>query len=260
MGSATLIERQTLIVCGVARSGTTALARVLNAHPLVCVGLERYKFHCYHGGGFGPNLFDKDRFFDFQEGDTNLLPEADKTYATLYAAMRQKWDLAQVVGDKIPHAFLCMDSIEAAYPKVRFLYIVRDIEAVASSWNARALNVLDRGWPRGEDCRRAVKTWNAGNKCVLNKMARCPDRIQVIDYDRFFSGELAELDRVRSFLDLQTDSNLRQEFVGSAQEHTNIMANRKILIDTQEQEFVRQNANMENYWSLIAHSVDGAIW
>ena len=164
-----MIERQLLIVCGVARSGTTALARVLNAHPLVCIGLEGYKFHCYHGGGFEPNLFDKSRFFDFQAGDTNIVPEADN--ATLYAAMRQKWDVAQIVGDKIPHAFRCMVSIEAAYPRVRFLYVVRNIEAVASSWNARARNELDRGWQRGEDCKRAVKAWNAGDKCVLNRGA-----------------------------------------------------------------------------------------
>ncbi len=255
-----LIERQLLIVCGVARSGTTALARVLNAHPLVCVGLERYKFHCYHGGGFGPNFFDKGRFFDFQATDTNILPEADQAYAALYAAMRQKWDFARIVGDKIPHAFRCMNSIEAAYPRARFLYILRNIEAVASSWNARALNELDRGWRRGEDCKRAVKAWNAGNKSMLKKVASSPDRIQVIDYDRFFSGELAELDRVRAFLELPADSNLGQAFIDSAEEHATIIANRKILVDAQEQEFIRNNANMENYWCLLAHCVDGSIW
>ena len=199
------VERQLLIVCGVGRSGTSVLAGVLNAHPHVCIGLERYKFRCYSGSRLGPDLFEKDRFFDFQEDDTNIVPEANVAFAELYASLRQKWDLAQIVGDKIPHAFFRMDEIETAYPKVRFLYILRDIEAVAASWNARALNEQDRGWPRDHDYRKTVKVWNAGNKHVLEKLTRCPHRIQVVDYDRGFSGQPAELERVCSFLELPID-------------------------------------------------------
>ena len=254
------VERQLLIVCGAGRSGTSVLAGVLNAHPLVCIGLERYKFRCYSGSRLDPDLFEKDRFFNFHKDDTNIVPEANVAFAELYASLQQKWDFAQIVGDKIPHAFFWMNEIEAAYPKVRFLYILRDIEAVAASWNARALNEHDRGWPRDYDYRKAVKVWNAGNKRVLEKVARCPRRIQVIDYDRFFSGLPAELERVSSFLELPIHSMLSEAFAYSAQINTSIIASRQKRLDPEQRNFVQKNANMENYWCLIASSVEGPIW
>ena len=255
-----MTERRVLIVCGVARSGTTALARVLNAHPLVCIGLERYKFQWYRGRAFGPRLFDKNRFFHFQPGDTNVRPEAHPSYATLYAAMEAKWDVACVVGDKIPHAFLRMEEFDAAYKCARYLYIFRHIDGVAASWKARAQNELDQGWLRSDGCQKAVVAWNDGNKLMLERLSRYCTRIQVIDYDRFFSGEGTELTRLCSFLELETNSSLSDAFVGSALDHQTIISKRLDLLDAEEREFIRQNAVMENYWCLMAYSVDGPIW
>jgi len=252
-------ERRTVIICGVARSGTTALARLLNAHPLVCIGLERYKFPWYRGKAFEPNLFEKDRFFDFQSDDTNILPGADASYAQLYSAMRKKWDLAQVLGDKIPHAFLRMDEFDAIYQGAQYLYIFRSVDEVASSWKARSLNELDRGWRRTDGCKQAVKAWNKGNKRILQRLGQYAGRIRVLSYDRIFCGERSELERLRAFLRLPSDSNLDEAFVESAREHQAVAMKRIQLIDEEERRFIRQNAVMENYWSLMAHSEASSI-
>ena len=60
--------RRELFLCGVGRSGTTALARCLNHHPQVVMGIERYArvltvAQCcvdYRA------LFEKKRFFAFE--------------------------------------------------------------------------------------------------------------------------------------------------------------------------------------------------
>lgn len=48
----------------------------------------------------------------------------------------------------------------------RFLFLVRNIEDVGSSWNARALNEKD-AWPRKNDFTRAVAVWNEANHRTL---------------------------------------------------------------------------------------------
>ena len=65
-------------VFGCPRSGTTAVARLLQAHPRVVIGMERYKFLLSRRrdrGTFGPTLFERERFFDFRAGDTNVNPD-----------------------------------------------------------------------------------------------------------------------------------------------------------------------------------------
>ena len=74
-------DKTTLIVTGVARSGTTALGELLNAHPLVGLGIERFKFQFLREDNFSADLFTRERFFDFRPEDTNLIPELRPAWA-----------------------------------------------------------------------------------------------------------------------------------------------------------------------------------
>ena len=58
-------DRQTIFVIGVGRSGTTAMAELLNMHDDICIGIERYKFKFVRLGEFEGNEFEPERFFRF---------------------------------------------------------------------------------------------------------------------------------------------------------------------------------------------------
>ena len=55
-------DRQTIFVIGVGRSGTTAMAELLNMHEDICIGIERYKFKFVRRGEFEGNEFEPDDF------------------------------------------------------------------------------------------------------------------------------------------------------------------------------------------------------
>ena len=65
-------SRRFLFVCGVARSGTTVLARLLNNHPQVAVGVERYKYRFMRRAlpADPASLFTRERFFSYDPEDS----------------------------------------------------------------------------------------------------------------------------------------------------------------------------------------------
>ena len=76
-------------VLGAARSGTTAMADLLNAHGRVCIGIERYKHLFDRTKRLDPALYEEERFFAFDASDTNILPDVEP-YRGTYQAMRPK--------------------------------------------------------------------------------------------------------------------------------------------------------------------------
>ncbi|NEP86465.1 MAG: sulfotransferase [Okeania sp. SIO2C2] len=66
-----------LFVCGCARSGTTAITKLLNAHPLIAIGVERYKHYAKQDliHKLSPALFKLSVFFDIREEQTNINPQ-----------------------------------------------------------------------------------------------------------------------------------------------------------------------------------------
>jgi hypothetical protein len=129
-------------VQGVSRSGTTAMAQLLNAHPNVCIGIERSKYLVERQKHLSMDLFDKNRFFRFDPGDTNVLAELPR-WAPVYKAMSEKWESAHVIGDKLSTRLLRY--IARDVPNSRHIYMVRGIDRVASSWNMLALQQKGHG-------------------------------------------------------------------------------------------------------------------
>ena len=65
-------DKKVSISCDVGRSGTTALCEALNLHHKIDMGVERYKYRMI-GKSFlevGPELFEKEQFFNYQPEDT----------------------------------------------------------------------------------------------------------------------------------------------------------------------------------------------
>lgn len=201
-----------LFLAGMGRSGTTALLEVISAHPQVALGVERYKrLYPRDDQPVTAELFDEGRFFDFGDGLTNLTPDQAPEWAPHYEAMRAKWAGARYVGDKM--VAIRLQHVWETLPEARFVCIVRDLEPVAASWEARASNPDDLGWSADADATKAVAAWNKSLRRVRRAVRQRPERAVVVEYDRFFGDpDGGGLDRVLGWLGLDRSPEIDKAF------------------------------------------------
>lgn len=183
------MDRAFLFLGGCARSGTSALHRVMQGDPRAFIGLERYVKFAQKPRRFLPALFEPERFLRIEPGDTH--------YETLdrfpvHRDAAERYPKASIVGDKIPMIAPLYGQIAAHFPGARIVFIVRNILDVAASYNRRAANPEDR-WPADRDYRRACEEWNEALRETLAWRDRLP--IHVLEYEDFFAGrgDVAEL-------------------------------------------------------------------
>ena len=196
-----MTQADTLFIAGLARSGTTALQRVLDLHPDIAIGLERYKrLWGDRIGEITPDRFDRERFFDWSEDLTNITPDVEWS-APRIALLDAKWDTARYRGDKM--TIIRAQKIWETVPDARFVFIVRDIAQVAHSWEQRSANEGDDGWRRGTGGVRSVAAWNVATRRVRRAVRQRPEHACVVEYERFFGDpDAASLRGVCAFLDL----------------------------------------------------------
>lgn len=146
------MPRRHLFIAGCPRSGTSALAFLLNEHPHVALGFERYK---RVRAQLDPFHFTPAQFF------APVLAETDIRGELLYARLRARWESGRVTvtGDKVPLYTRVLPQLLARFPQARVAVLVRDPFAVARSFARRAADPED-WWPAENDHRLAVKMWN----------------------------------------------------------------------------------------------------
>lgn len=180
--------RNVIFVCGVGRSGTSALTELLNHHPDVVVGFERYKNR--YKDVKKPDdlsvLFREDRFFGYQPEDTNNTIENGK-YDEDYRRMRQRFPSAQFVGDKMPGLYRRFRWMERIAPGAHVVHIVRDPVEVANSWNGRVAR--GGGWSAANDHTKAVEEWNFALKETLQTLEAGKLKIGVVRYEQLFDSD-----------------------------------------------------------------------
>jgi Sulfotransferase family len=208
-------------VFGCQRSGTTALAGLLHSHDAVVIGMERYKnLIKRRPKAFRPALFEPDRFFDFQEGDTNLNPSRFGGHRLHH--LRVHYDEAyrrfadgtvRYVGDKVRAHESVLSPIAAQFPSPKFVFIYRDLLRVAGSFNARAGNPRDRNWPATNDHEFAVKRWYesfATADALIERIGL--ENVFIVKHERLFNGEMRTCHALFRFLGLDTSSSVRRNF------------------------------------------------
>jgi len=245
-----MTSRRLLFLAGLARSGTTALLQVMNAHPEVVVGMERYK-RIVSGGidRLSPELFTRERFFDFSDGETNQDPEEAARWGIDYGALEAKWDRATYVGDKM--TTVRFDRVHARLPEARFVFIVRDIDQVASSWDRRAQDASDRHWPERSDARASVERWNQSLKRIRRAVREHPDLVTVVEYARFFGdSDAASLRAVLDALGLAWEPTVAAEFDRVHGEYVGAVAGRDRTLSPQLRAFVDELAD-RRLWDAV---------
>ena len=239
------VDRRFVFLCGVPRSGTTALADLVNRHEKIAVGIERFKSLAMNGATsnlFLPDLFEKERFFDFRPTDTNV--RADD----IYRRMQDRFDSVEWVGDKVPRYYTKLASIYERFCDPVVFYIVRDVKSVANSWNIRAHNEKDH-WPRENDYKAAVAEWNKGNVAALRWVRRRPESFHVISYDDLFPGGIDLVGAVLDRLDLTFTPAFLKQYKAFMEAPRRSLGER-IEYPGQE-EFIDANADMATYKNLL---------
>lgn len=243
-------DSRIVFVIGVGRSGTTAMAELLNTHEEICIGIERYKFKFVRRGEFEGDEFEPGRFFDFRPTDTNLLPDAEERWRVLYDRLRDKFPRARVRGDKIPHLFERFEACAAAFPQAKWIYMLRDIDGVATSWNGRAHNPEDK-WPRGNDYRRAVEVWNRANALIRD----LPEdgRVHVVSYQAFFGGAPGTRRALLDFLELEPTPAFRSQARAASQKYQRLQDKVRVVLEGQPAHLAA-TADMASYHALVERS------
>jgi len=236
------MDRRYLFIAGCERSGTTAAVRLLNTHPKIVMGIERYRLVKRK---IAPTLFEKDRFFDFREGDTDVIAHRKD-----YDALKEKFDEATIFGDKNPRYFLSYKALFKSFPGCRVLFMIRDIEPVASSWNARAAAPKDR-WPEKNDYRVAVATWNRANSLTARAATKHPKSLLVVDYAKLFSGDKDYLLRLLEDVQIDPHPTLLQQFEKMTSGWDD-RSGRPLNLTQEQKDYLAAKADLKTYKDLIA--------
>lgn len=196
-----------LFICGCARSGTTALWKVVSAHHKIALGCERYnKLFRNHHEKISEELFEKNRFFNIQEYDTHYSKMEDMPPYILnyFLELPKYYDDCVYFGDKFPQLFNFYDLIKSKFPESKIIFIMRNIFDVANSFAVRAAN-SNGNWPEKRNAAASIQNWNISLRNTIKYLDQLD--FHIIQYERFFyEGE--GLDELFSFIGLDIQDSV----------------------------------------------------
>lgn len=139
--SQSLKGKTNFLVMAVPRSGTTLFARLMNAHPDVLCGSERF-----HGHSFSPRHLSEVGF--------RTLDLERATVPQGLELLEAKIDRPNLIfGEKLPRSYFHLAQVlprfEAEGERLKIIVLLRDVAEVANSWYRRAANEEDKHWDRG---------------------------------------------------------------------------------------------------------------
>jgi hypothetical protein len=208
-GGAGTVERH-VFIAGCPRSGTSALTFLLNEHPRLALGFERFK---RVRAQLDPFHFTPAQFFAPVAAETDIRGEL------LYERLRARWESGGVraIGDKVPLYTRVLPELLRRFPRARVLVLVRDPLAVAASFRRRAADPGD-WWPAENDERLAIAMWNEALSAVRAADEREGvggeeegGRIALLPYETFSCGDERWLATTAAFLGVGLTARLRAE-------------------------------------------------
>jgi hypothetical protein len=197
------IERY-LFIAGCPRSGTSALAFLLNEHQRVALGFERFK---RVRATLDPFHFTPDQFF------SPVLAETDIQGELLYERLRKRWQAGavSVIGDKVPLYTRVLPQLLERFSDGRVVVLVREPRDVAASFRRRAADPED-WWPAENDHRLAMEMWNEALEQVRAvERDGNGDRVFLLPYEPLLAGEVRWLEALLWFIGLSATAHLEAE-------------------------------------------------
>ena len=245
------MKQKYLFICGCPRSGTTALVRLLNSHPSLAIGMERYKYYASQQkiNKINPSAFKSDSFFDLQDNQTNI------NWKYFYDELEPKYQSGvKYLGDKYPHYYRFYNRINKNLGDVRWIFIVRNIASIARSYNARAADLQD-SWSADANFTKAVDHWNESLTETWKYQKNNPKpKLFVCEYERLFSYDLDYLNSLLDFLKLKQNSNFEAFFNQMKQDWQGKKAHKSQSsnsLSQQELDYINEHANFTLKENLI---------
>ena len=215
------------IVSGVPRSGTTALAGLLNWHPTVFCGIERFPLETVNQSDFTRESVNNESIPTAHfERNRDILKEKNKLDA---------------IGDKGPRYFYRLAGSESEFSSTKLIFIIRGMDEVFHSWNSRAHNPDDNSWHRGQtgvfsylDYMQLLFT--------LNRIHTHHDSL-VLSYEEMFFGEPERqhriIDQVFDFIGAPPSSQVHENFDAESGKRLSLKK-KQINLSPEEHEFLER--------------------
>lgn len=216
-GQSSTNEEKILFICGCARSGTTALTRLFNAHPQINISIEKYQID-FVNTSFESIVFDR--------------TAEDENLPVIFA------------GDKVPRFYKDYGKLFKAYPDSRVLFIFRNIFDVAESYKARQDNDKE-AWNKG--VRRAVEEWNTSLVNTLEFIGKDFAILPVV-YEKIF---FRHLDLLKYFPELTPHENFTNVQKKTIHDAMKISTKKVHILTPKEKLYILNNADFNSYRQLF---------
>ena len=212
-------------VVGCAKSGTTWLMNLLNAHPAIV---------CQGEGGFAyqltPLLQQAFGLFNRHQQQNNLAAVTQLTDEQLLLTLRTLTDLQfaryiaasgrdvrqlQVVADKTPQHSIGVPVLNELYPDARFVHIIRDPRDVATSaW----FHLGKHGERTQDDFIRHFMTevWPLNIQRAREAGATLGDRYLEVQYEQLHTDETPWVERILTFVGVDASDQFVADCIKAA--------------------------------------------
>jgi len=213
------------IVSGVPRSGTTALANLLNWHPTVFCGIERFPL-----ATVDQSFFTRESIID------ESIPSAH--FGRNRDILEEKMRL-DAIGDKGPRYFYRLADSEMEFSDMKLIFIIRNITGVFHSWNKRAFNQNDTSWHRGQTGVFAYLDY-LQLLFSLNRIRTSHESV-VISYEDLFFGNPSKqhhiIDQIFDFIGAPQSTRVLENFDGESAKRQSL-TKKKADLSVEESEFL----------------------
>lgn len=216
-----------LFISGCARSGTTALTRLLNGHPHIFLGTELFRKEFNdRSDSFGPKLV------------------SSKKYQDKVLEKNSNPNNIRIIGDKFPSYYKDYEFIFSRFTETKVLFIFRNIFDVAQSYKARKIHPTNP-WKKG--VKRAVTEWNSSLENTLEFIKKGYD-IQPLCYEKILFNPSNKLENI---LALNNDTAFRKGYKKIARDGSKIEEKKINILNSDDKHYIMKEAKFNLYKKIL---------
>jgi hypothetical protein len=240
---------RTLFVCGCPRSGTSAFWNLLHLHKNIILGNERFN-RLVGTEKLNQSLFEFNRFFTFEAGDTFYTRDSSPAYERMYEFMETKQSECEVIGDKTPQFYEDYDVIFERFADPYVIFLARNLIDVANSYQQRSLR-NDPTWSRDRDWQLALRQWNSSMSATVKLLdSENRGKLLIVPYEDFYSSP-KYVERILRFIGLDSDDSFAASSSSVFTESEELNKDRRYALTSHMMRALINNADIPSYKKLI---------